>query len=156
MEDLHNLEENLPPEGSKPGRMSWGEKVLLTFGAVVVLCLFYITLDANKYRAEVRVIEGAGKVGVNPTTELLDFGDLSRGTSAVRRVSIENNTGLRMWIGVMRLGSITDLLELDKNYFTLEGHANERIEFTVYMPASGEVGQTYSGRVFVFRVPVGW
>lgn len=142
----------------KPERAGWtrGEKALLVFGVVIVLAIFYITLDANKYRAEVRVIEGAGKVGVNPTTELLDFGDLSRGTSAVRRVSIENNTGLRMWIGVMRLGSITDLLRLDKNYFTLPGHANERIEFTVYMPASGEVGKIYTGRVFVFRIPVGW
>ena len=142
----------------KPERAGWtrGEKVLLAFGMVIVLGMFYITLDANKYRAEVRVIEGAGAVGVNPTTELLDFGDLSRGTSAVRRVSIENDTGLRMWIGVARLGSITDLLRLDKNYFVLSGHANERIEFTVYMPASGEVGKMYSGRVFVFRVPVGF
>ena len=150
MEDLQNMEEN------QKSPMSKGEKVLLVFGALVVLLLFYITLDANKYRAEVRVIEGAGAVGVNPTTELLDFGDLSRGTSAVRRVSIENETGIRMWIGVVRLGSITDLLRLDKNYFVLQGHTNERIEFTVYMPASGEVGTMYSGRVFVFWIPIGW
>lgn len=144
------------PLPEKPERTGWtkGEKLLAFFLAIVVLAVFYITLDANKYRAEVRVVEGEGRVGVNPTTELLDFGDLSRGSSAVRRVNIANNTKIPMWIAIVRLGSITDLMRPDKNYFTLSAHSEETIEFTTYMPASGEIGSLYSGRVFIFRIPV--
>src|SRR3989344_9346822 len=59
------------------------EKIVGVILALVFLFVFYVVLDANKYRATVHVIEGQGRVGVNPTTELLDFGDLSPGTSAV-------------------------------------------------------------------------
>ena len=143
----------LPPEKAEHKRWTWGEKALTGFLALVVLIVFYIALDANKYRAEVRVVEGEGRVGVNPTTELLDFGDLSRGSSAIRRVTIANNTGIPMWIAIARLGSITDLMRPDKNYFTLSAHTEETVEFTTYMPASGEIGAKYTGRVFIFRIP---
>ena len=139
---------------TQSGGWTWSDKAFAVVAAIVVLFVFYIALDANKYRAEVRVVEGSGRVGVNPTTELLDFGDLSRGSSAVRRVTIENNTGLSLWIAIVRVGSITDLMRPDKNYFVLKPHTTETIEFTAYMPASGEVGATYTGRVFVFRVPM--
>ncbi|TSC69982.1 MAG: hypothetical protein G01um101470_912 [Parcubacteria group bacterium Gr01-1014_70] len=141
-------------ESTQQAHWTKGEMVLASLFALVVLALLYITLDANKYRAEVRVIEGEGKVGVNPTTELLDFGDLSRGSSAVRRVHIANNTGIPMWIAVIRAGSITDLMRPDKNYFVINPHTEETIEFTAYMPASGEIGAKYTGRVFVFRIPL--
>ena len=68
--------------------MKRGEKILAVVLVIVFLFVFYIALDANKYQATVHVIEGEGKVGVNPTTERLDFGDLSPGTSAIRRVDI--------------------------------------------------------------------
>ncbi len=110
-------------------------------------------LDANKYRAHVLVVAGEGRVGINPTTESLDFGDLSRGTSAIRRVNIENNTPIPMWIAVVRTGGIGELMDLNRNYFTMPGLTRDRIEFTVYMPASAEIGKTYSGRVYIFRIP---
>ena len=128
-------------------------KVWLTVFGVIFLIVFYIALDANKYRAQVRVIEGEGKVGVNPTTEKLDFGDLSRGTTGVRRVDIDNGTSIPMWIAIVKLGSISSLVQIDKNFFVLKPHTNERIEFGLYMPASGEVGSLYTGRVFIFRIP---
>ncbi len=143
-----------PPEYRERKTWTQREKTLAVVLGLVVLLVFYITLDANKYRAEVRVVEGSGRVGVNPTTELLDFGDLSRGTSAVRRISISNNTGIPMWIAVVRVGSITDLMNPDKNYFILPARTQESIIFTTYMPASGEVGALYTGRVFVFRIPL--
>ena len=123
---------------------------------MVFLVLFYIALDANKYRATVHVIEGQGKVGINPTTEVLDFGDLSLGTSAVRRVDIKNQTPIPMFIAVLRFGAIKDLMKLDKNFYVVNGREESKIEFTVYMPASAPVGQTLNGRVILFRIPVFW
>ena len=68
--------------------MTKGEKILAVVLIIIFLAVFYIALDANKYSAQVLVIEGEGRVGVNPTTERLDFGDLSRGTSAIPRMDI--------------------------------------------------------------------
>lgn len=133
--------------------MKTREKIVAGILIVVFLALFYLTLDANKYPALVRVIEGEGKVGVNPTDQALDFGDLSRGTSAVRRVDIQNGTPSPMYIAIFKMGSISDLVKIDKNFFRLPAREGTKIEFTLYMPASAEVDQKYTGRVFLFKVP---
>src|SRR3989304_7486380 len=88
------------------------EKAVSIVCAILVLFLFYLTLDANKYQAGVRVVEGEGRVGVNPTTERLDFGDLSRGTSAVRTVTIKNGTIMPMYVVMVKTGKIADLVEI--------------------------------------------
>ena len=137
-------------------RLSVGEKIVGGVAIIIVLFAFYITLDANKYSATVYIIEGQGRVGVNPTTELLDFGDLSPGTSAIRRIEIINGTGIPMYVFVIRFGSITDLMELNKNFFVLPGGETEKIEFSVYMPASAPIDKTLNGRVFLFKIPGPW
>jgi len=137
-------------------KMKRGEKILAVVLVIVFLFVFYIALDANKYQATVHVIEGEGKVGVNPTTERLDFGDLSPGTSAIRRVDIENGTAIPMYVAVVNLGSINDLMKINKSSFTLSPDAKDVIEFTVYMPASAPIDATLTGRVFIFKIPRPW
>lgn len=134
--------------------LSLFDKSLLWVLALVLVFLAYVSLDANKYPALVRVIEGEGRVGVNPTDEALDFGDLSRGTAAVRRVTINNNTPIPMFIVAFKTGSIRTLMKLDQNYFRLAPRTEEQINFTTYMPASAVVGDTYGGRVFLFKIPI--
>lgn len=130
------------------------DKIILIILGVIFLFAFYVTLDANKYRALVRVVPGEGRIGVNPTDQALDFGDLSRGTSAVRRVTIENSTPFAFYVFAMRLGGIRTLIELDKNHFRLPPRSSDQIEFSVYLPASAEVDRVYTGRVFLFKIPV--
>ena len=132
------------------------EKIVFGIILLMLLFLFYVALDANKYRATVRVIEGEGKVGVNPTTSSLDFGDLSRGTTSVRRVDIQNGTGIPMYVILWKQGRISDLMEIDKNFFTLGAHSGTKIEFTVYMPASATVGDQLDGKVTLFKIPGPW
>src|SRR3989344_2215510 len=134
------------------GDLSVVQKVIAVVLGLVVLFAFYIALDANKYSATVLVVEGEGRVGINPTTEVLDFGDLSPGTPAVRRVEIANGTSIPIFVAVVRFGSITDLLELSRNFFVLPGETVERLEFSVYMPASAPVGERLNGRVYLFKI----
>lgn len=129
------------------------DKVFIVLMAVVFLFVFYVTLDANKYRAMVRVVDGEGKVGVNPTTEALDFGDLSRGTSAVRRVNISNGTSIPMYVIVVKTGDVSELIDISKNYFTLAPRKEEKIEFATYIPASARLDANYKGRVYLFKIP---
>jgi hypothetical protein len=127
--------------------------VVGTILIIIFLFVFYVILDANKYAAQVRVIEGQAKVGVNPTAESLDFGDLSRGTSAVRRVNLENGTVMPIYVMIFKTGVIGDLMDINKNFFRLEPRSSTKIDFTTYMPASAEIGQEYRGRVYLFKVP---
>jgi hypothetical protein len=129
------------------------QKVVGIIILVVFLFVFYVVLDANKYRAMVRVISGEGRVGVNPTTEALDFGDLSRGTSAVRRVELRNGTFMPVFVMIWKTGEIASLVDVSQNYFTLEPRTDTKIEFSLFMPASAEIDKTYSGRVYLFKVP---
>jgi hypothetical protein len=129
------------------------DKVLGIIFLLIFLFVFYVVLDANKYRALVNIIEGDGAVGVNPTSEALDFGDLARGTSAVRRVDIQNGTFMPVYVMIWKVGSISDLVDIGKNNFRLAGHSEEKIEFTSYIPASGQVGRKYTGRIFLFKIP---
>jgi hypothetical protein len=135
------------------GPFSLSQKIIIGVLILFFLALFYIMLDANKYAARVRVISGEGRVGVNPTTAALDFGDLSRGTSAIRRVDIQNGTGIPMYIMIFKVGSISDLIDISKNYFVLNPGEQTKIEFSTYIPASAQVEQNYRGRVYLFKIP---
>ena len=134
-------------------KLTLGEKIAAWVILITFLLVFYVTLDANKYAAQVRTIEGEGKVGVNPTTERLDFGDLSRGTSAVRTVTVKNDTFVPFFVSVIKLGAISDLIKQEQNNFVLRKGQERKMEFTVYMPASAEIDRLYTGRVFVFKIP---
>mgnify|MGYP001572412443 CR=1 FL=1 len=130
------------------------KKIIYFILILVILFAAYVSVDANKYKAMVRVIDGEGKVGVNPTDLALDFGDLSRGTSAVRKVTLENNSFLPMKVVTWKRGRIAGLMDVDKSNFRLEKGAKETIEFTTYIPASAVVGENYQGKVIIFRIPV--
>lgn len=123
--------------------------------ALIILFLFvgYVVLDANKYAATVRVIAGEEKVGINPTTERLDFGDLTRGKALMRTVTIQNNTPVAMYIVVAKTGAIKDLIKVNQNYFRLAPETTTKLEFNAYIPASAEVNRRYDGRVYLFKIP---
>jgi hypothetical protein len=160
-EEVWDLDSDEPEEVEK---QSWwerktGEKLKLSEkigGALfllVFLFVFYITLDANKYAAQVKVVEGEGRVGVNPTSELLDFGDLSRGTQAVRTVTVSNESFMPFFVSAWRFGGISGLMDLDMNNFLLRKGTEEELNFNVYMPASAQTDRVYTGRVLVFKIP---
>ena len=58
-----------------------------------------------------------------------------------------------MYVAVVRVGSISELMKLDKNYFIVPGNSGEKIEFTVYMPASAPIDEVMNGRVILFKIP---
>ena len=130
-------------------KIGWGIAALvLTVGLVQVLV-------ADKYQAQVLVIEGEGKVGVNPTAEKLDFGDLSGDTSAARYITL-NAGGMDTHIYIWKFGSIAELMKLSDNNFTMEEGDEKKLELSVYMPLSAPVGEKYTGRVWIFKVPKVW
>ena len=130
-----------------------GKKILIGLVVVVYLFVLYIVVDANKYKAMVRVIDGAGQVGVNPTSESLDFGDISLGMSARRKVNIANNTFMPMRILIWKTGTIKNIMDVSEQSLRLDPHIDTEIEFTTYIPASAVIDQNYEGRVYIFKIP---
>ena len=149
------------PSTDKKKKTGWSDmklwqKIVTVIIGILLLFVIYVMLDANKYRSTVHVIEGEGKVGVNPTDKALDFGDLSLGTSSVRRVDMKNGTFMPMYVFMIKTGKIAELMKIDKNNFTLKAGENVKIEYTVYMPASAKINDTYNGRVYLFKIPTFW
>lgn len=138
---------------SEREKMPRSTKIIIAVIAVVFLFIFYILLDANKYSAQVKVVGGEGKVGVNPTTASLDFGDLSKGTSLTRTVALNNGTNISMYVMIFKMGDISDLIKINKNNFKLKGRTEEKIEFSMFVPASATVDKIYTGRIFIFKIP---
>jgi hypothetical protein len=125
---------------------------------IVIFILFVVLVQigvADKYSAQVLVIEGEKKVGVNPTTENLDFGDLSADTTATRFVTL-NASGINTYILVWKFGSIAELIKLNKNNFTISKGQTEKLEFSLYMPPSAPIGNKYTGKVWIFKLPKFW
>ncbi len=85
--ELHG---EVPAKGiiEKKKHKSIGKKIVWVIISLIALVLIVQVAVADRYSAQVLVIEGEKKVGVNPTTEKLDFGDLSADTSATRFVTL--------------------------------------------------------------------
>jgi len=126
--------------------------------AVVIVVLFVVVVQilvADKYSAQVLVIEGEKQVGVNPTTEKLDFGDLSADTSATRFVTLKAG-GMDTYIWVWEMGKIAELMQVSENNFVISEGEEKRLEFSLYMPPSAPVGDKYTGNVWIFKLPKFW
>ena len=100
----------------------------------------------------VNVVEGENIVGVNPTPEKLDFGDLSRNNGMTRYVTLKSGGDYPSYIIVWKFGSISSLVKVDRNFFTLNPDEEVKVAFEIYVPPSAEV-KKYDGRVMIFKLP---
>ncbi len=142
-------------EEKKKWQGGWGKKVGYGIIAIIVIILIIQVAIADKYRAQVQVIAGEKKVGVNPTTAMLDFGDLSADTSATRIVTL-NAGGMNTFVHIMKFGGVAELIKVSENNFTMKSGDQKKIEFAMYMPKSAPVGTWYKGWVVIFKLPKVW
>lgn len=119
--------------------------IIIWFGAIQIMA-------AERYEAIVNVVEGDNKVGVNPTSERLDFGDLSRDTGAAKNVTIKNTGQSDKKIIVIKRGAISELMKVNKSNFVLKAGEETKIEFSVQIPVSAPY-QKYAGQVMIFKLP---
>lgn len=148
---MENEDKNIE---KKPSKITLKRIVLAVIAVFVFIIIVQIAV-ADKYKAQVLVIEGEKKVGVNPTDEQLDFGDLSADTSATRYVTL-SAAGADTYISVLKFGSISELVKLSENNFTMKKGDEKKLEFTMYMPPSAPIGEKYTGYVWIFKTPRVW
>lgn len=138
-----------------PKKKSILRKVVYVLIAIIAFIAIVQVVIADKYTAQVLVIEGERKVGVNPTDQSLDFGDLSSDTSATRIVNM-NAGGMDTYVHISKFGEIGELIKVNENNFTMKKGDQKKVEFQMYMPPSAPKGKKYSGSVWIFKIPKVW
>ncbi len=126
---------------------------------IIVILAFFLwfllvqLFNADKHLAIVNVIEGEGKVGLNPLPINLDFGDLSRNTSAKRLIKLENKGRFRVFVVGFKVGEISDLIETNTNFFVMSPGTSQEIEYTIMIPPSAPI-KMYKGYIWILKIPI--
>lgn len=125
-------------------------------GIVLILVIIWFLaiqfMAAETYDMLVLVKDEENVMGVNPLTENLDFGDLSRELGSTRFVSLNNSSEGDRYILVWKRGEISDMVTLLKNNFVLGPGEEIKLEFTIFIPPSAEA-RVYEGKATIFRWP---
>src|SRR3989344_9481597 len=111
--------ENLGTVGPVAQPVNKPSKLRLVVWIIITLIVVFLVvqyLNAARYDALVQVIE-EDRIGVNPTGERLDFGDLPRDKSAVRTITLQSKGNTGAYVIVWKRGAIADLLDVNKNFF---------------------------------------
>ncbi|MFZ2969939.1 MAG: hypothetical protein WA063_02220 [Minisyncoccia bacterium] len=152
LESIKILPESSKIKKNKSSLNSVSKKILI----VIILAIVWIGIvqyiSADKYEAVVRVVEQGGDVGVNPMTDRLDYGDLPKGNSASRFISIENNGTMAIYVKIVKNGNIGELIKISKNDFELKPGEKEKLELSLSLPISAD-REEYKGGVTVFKIP---
>jgi hypothetical protein len=152
MEQQKKMDPKVPQ--AQPKKMSRGKFIAWVIVIVILVIGLVQYINAAKYSALVQVIS-QDRIGVNPTGNALDFGDLPRNKSAVRTVELKSSGNTASYIMVWMFGGISDLLKVDQNYFTLQPHSDVKLQFTATIPNSAPY-QYFKGSVVIFQIPKVW
>lgn len=132
--------------------MSKIKVVILTIIAIIVVFALVQVVNAAKYKMLVNVKEGENVMGINPSSESLDFGDLSRNNGSTRYVNLKSGGSTSVYVAVFNMGEISDLIKLSQNFFTLKPGEEVKLAYEIQIPPSAEV-RKYSGWTIIFRLP---
>jgi len=132
--------------------MSLIKKIIIGIIVVIFLIILVQIVNAAKYKMIVNVVEGENVMGINPSGDNLDFGDLSRNNGMTRYVTLKSGGSTATYIAVLKFGGISDLVKVDDSRFVLKGGEEKRIAFEIQIPPSAEI-KKYSGWTIIFRVP---
>jgi len=141
---------SLKPKGKKP--ISVAKKILYLVAGILIVFIAVQFINAAKYTMVVNVVDGKNVMGVNPLTDNLDFGDLSRENGMARYVTMKSSGNMPVYVSVWKFGDISDLVKVNKDSFILKPGQEEKLSFEIQIPVSAKT-QKYSGSVWIFRLP---
>lgn len=153
LESAELKEINLQKTKKKKRKAGKVLKIIVLFATLIFVWIGAVQyLAADRYGAVVKIQKEGESIGVNPTTEKLDFGDLPKGNSLMRFITIENSGEMDVYVKIIKTGSIADLIELNRNDFVLSSGDSAKIELLLEMPISADK-EEYKGKVIIFKLP---
>ena len=140
---------------SKPKAKKGKKKIFfylaLFLGLLVIAFSIYLILSAPLETKTLKVRFIAGKtVGFDLDREVLTFGRIIPGGSAVRGVNIDNNYNFSILIKAYASKNIADYIDINQEHLMLEPLEKKKIPVTVSLPANMSLGE-YSGKM-VFKI----
>ena len=130
-------------------------RAVFVLGLILAVVVIVQVINAAKYRMVVNVVDGENVMGVNPTTEKLDFGDLSKNNGMTRYVGLTNGGKLPIFVAAFQFGEMAQLIKINNNYFVLEPGGDFKLAYELQVPPSAET-RKYTGWTIVFRIPKVW
>ena len=145
-----------PTEQPKPEKKSKKKisKLKIIIIVIVVFIIWAVAVQimaAERYDAVVNVIS-ENKFGINPTDEVLDFGDLSSEEGVTRLIKINNDSDKERYVMMITYGEIFGMIDVSEKNLVIKSGETKDIEFELVVPLSAEIKQ-YKGKVMIFRWP---
>lgn len=132
-------------------------KQYLVLGLILLIALFG-SIQCRwtaTYSAQVVVlpapVDNEISIGLNPTTERLDFGDLPQGLTQSRFVTLENGR-IPTRVTIVIYGGIRDFISVDDAFFIMDPNETRRVQFDIAPPFNAEI-KKHTGRVVIVRTP---
>jgi hypothetical protein len=151
----------LTPWIEKPSKRPWSvfHKALAAIFLIIFLFIVYIVLSADEYRLVVWV--GEGGEGATSTAEVIDFGEISKETPAVRQMAERNGIFMPVRVVVLKVGDTAKMVDVSfgsgyqgVKFLKLKPQEEVRINLTASVPPQTETdNKKYTGRVLFFKVP---
>ena len=129
--------------------------IFIFIGALLLALLATALVEytyATKYSINVNVIKSTQKIGINPLTTSLDYGDTSPGGKSKRFITLKNEGNRSSYIIIWKSGVASDLVSISDNFFTLKSGKEKTIDFLLKVPASASY-KKYAGKIYIFRLP---
>lgn len=134
----------------------WQIAVVIIVFILVVLAGVLIPFTTS-YSSQVIAVEAGGSIGINPSTDRIDFGDMPSGTSVAKAVTLESGGDSSASIRIFIIGGIGSLIKVEPSTsFKMEPGESQQVIFRLSMPATAVPGTKFSGRIFILRLPGGF
>ena len=127
----------------------------IALGVLLLLVVTFLFQALTIYDSQVIVKEEGGTIGMAPFTDRIDFGDVPQGATVGKTLILENAGTVPNQVIIFVFGGIGDLVKVRPSSVTLEPGDIAEVDFVLNMPLSAPVERTYSGKVFVLRLPMG-
>jgi len=128
--------------------------ILIVVVALLAIVVYLFFTSSNIYSAQAVAVEADSSIGMAPFTDRVDFGDVPQGKGVTKTVVLENtgenDNTIRIWI----MGSIGQMIDVNPGRtFELKAGTTQDINFIFNMPASAELGEKFTGRIIILKLP---
>ena len=123
--------------------------------AVVVLAIViaFLVPAVSIWPVQAEVRAKGEALASTPVTDRIDFGAVPQGATTTRTISLSNAGKVPNNVRVFIFGSVSDMVKIEPESFTLERGEKRDVSFQLTVPDSAPPGKKLTGRVVMVHLP---
>jgi hypothetical protein len=126
---------------------------LIAVAVVLVLVVVFLVPTLTIWPVQAIAEAKGGVLTGTPFTDRVDFGKVPLGAITVKVAYLENTSKVPNYVKVFVFGSVSGMVKVSPNPFTLEKGERRDIKLTLTMPDSAETGKKFTGKVVILHLP---